>query len=199
MRRKDKQVFDTAVWQFYRGILCVPRGEEQGLTALMCYAPTGLPSPDTLLRACRVQYVCQLVRAGPDQLWAAIRPDRPYSEFVAADLRWMYGWIRDTSELGHPDQDWDSWLKLITCRPGRFKGLLNRACGLDQLRLQVAASLDGLHCCTAPSLLPAVSPRVQAGLMSMHGYRSRAHLVGAPFAEHVGADTPIKDGFDAIS
>ena len=88
----------------------------------------------------------------------------------------------------------------MASRPQRYKGLLKCACGLDQARLRLAASLDGLHRAIVQANGRA-APATAAGLdypelcvpyrkafrdqvswsghvARMHGYR-RAHLVGS--------------------
>ena len=194
--RKDRQVLDTAtaIWQLYRFLLCVPRGAPQNHTALSVYALTDLPPLAMLLRKCRLQYLCQLVRSGPDVLWAAIRADRGYADLLSADARWMHAWICRTSDLPHPASDWNAWCDLMRSQPGRYKGLLKRACRLDQLRLRYVASLDGLCRFAGSAVLgpvqlqrdvPLVTPgfrdRVSwaghAAAARCHGYRSRAHLL----------------------
>ena len=92
--------------------------------------------------------------------------------------------------------------------PGRFKGLLRRACGLELQRVAILAALDGLHrgllAASGPTSVEAattvavhpemcipcrrafVSRKAWAGHAArLHGYRSKAFLLG---------DTPVCRG-----
>ena len=201
LSKADQHAFDATLWAFYRGLLCLPRSGEQTLTALACCAIVRLPTPATLLRRARLQYLRQLVAAGPPELWAAIKANRCYSAMLQADLRWMYQWLHATSDLPNPDHSWEPWSLCMRSAPGRFKGCLKRACQLEMCRNVIAAALDGLHrglrllalpqaCEQAPSsssftelCLPCrrafVSRKARAGHAArMHGYRSRAFLLG---------------------
>ena len=195
---RDRQALETALWQFYRSLLCIPKSAPQNYTALSVFALTGLPPLCALLRQCRLQYLCQLLCSGPDILWAAVRADREYSNKLSSDLVWLYAWLCRTTNLPHPIAGWTSWATLIKTRPGRFKGLLKRACRLEQLRLSFVATLDGLYRTAAAAAgvdapmrvtqrrytelcLPckrAFHDRVSwaAHAARCHGYRSRAHL-----------------------
>ena len=193
---RDRRTFDSAVWSFYRSILCIPRQGDQEITAFACFALTGLPSPDTLLRKCRLQYLRQMVASAPDELWAIVRADRLYAECLLNDLHWMFLWIQGTSDAKPPRENWAFWRSLMAARPGTFKGWLKRAVSLDNCRIHLAASLEGLHRAmvrsagTLPSrpdldctelCIPckrAFATRVAwaAHAARAHGYRSRAHL-----------------------
>ena len=196
LTRRDRQTFDTALWTFYRSILCVPHGGRQSITGLTCFALTGLPSSDTLLRKCRLQYLKQLVAAGPDVLWALIRADREYADTLLADLHWLFLWIRNTSRAPLPASSWPFWRTLIQQHPGTFKGWIRRAVALDQCRLHLLASLDGLYrAISRVALVPAVQRELACPELCipckrafatrvawsghaarLHGYRCRAHL-----------------------
>ncbi|CAE7388909.1 unnamed protein product [Symbiodinium microadriaticum] len=195
---RDRQALETAIWQFYRSMLCIPKSAPQNYTAISVFALTGLPPLQALLRQSRLQYLCQLICSGPDILWAAVRADREYSDRLSSDLVWMYAWLHRTTNLPHPLEGWSSWAQMITNRPGRFKGLLKRACKLEQLKLSFTAALDGLYRVAAAAAgivepkrgaqrrfeelcLPckrAFHDRVSwaAHAARCHGYRSRAHL-----------------------
>ena len=197
--KKDRQVLDTTLWGFYRSLLCIPWAGPQNYTALSVYALTDLPPLTVLLRKCRLQYLSQMVRSGPDVLWAAVRADRQYAESLQRDLRWMFEWLHRTTDLPDPSTGWSTWSQLMLTKPGRFKGLLKRALRLDQLRLRFTAALDGLHraAVTAAGAQCLVSQgqasckelcipckrafldRVSwaAHAARCHGYRSKAHLL----------------------
>ena len=199
LTKHDRQLFDSAVWSFYRPLLCIPRDGDQEVSALTCFALTGLPSPDTLLRQCRLQYLRQMVAAGPDALWAVVRAERSYADCLISDLHWLYLWLRGTSCAQPPRQDWTFWQTLMVQRPGVFKGWLKRAVALDGCRVHLVASLDGLYrailrSAGAPTNQPdlectelcipckrAFATRVAwaAHAARAHGYRSRAHLIAS--------------------
>ena len=145
LSRKDRQALETTLWQCYRSFLCLPRNGQHNVTAFAVYALTDLPPLTALLRKCRLQYLSQMARSGPDVLWAAVRADRPYANLLRGDVQWMYAWLHRTTTLPDPSQGWSSWLSLMQEQPGRFKGLLKRALKLDQLRLRIVAALDSLH------------------------------------------------------
>ena len=200
--KRDRAVFDTTLWRCYRAILCIPRTDDQAVTAHRCLAATGLPSPDTLLRRLRLLYLRQLVQAAPDQLWAAVRADRPYATQLSLDLEWLYRWTHATSPLSAPSGNWTQWHDFMRDRPGAFKGLVKRAVALDALRIRVVAALDDLH----RHVLAATGSRTGAGpspcgsfsemclpckrafssrvawsghATRLHGYRSKAFLTAS--------------------
>ena len=202
LQKQEQQIFDTAVWTFSRAILCIPRGGDQSLTGLACCALTGLLPPHILLRKARLLYLRQLVAAGPKELWAIIRADRPYAEMLMSDLVWVFQWNHRMLEVGHPYHGWDDWLRLMRARPRVFKGTIKRACALDLVRICIIAALDGLHrglaalagvrhTATAPGeresypelCVPcarAFRSRLawSAHAARLHGYRSKAFLTG---------------------
>ncbi|OLP92674.1 hypothetical protein AK812_SmicGene25481 [Symbiodinium microadriaticum] len=201
LSKTDQHAFDATLWAFYRSLLCLPRDGEQTVTALACCALVKLPSPAIVLRRARLQYLRQLVAAGPPALWAAVKADRSYATMLQEDLRWMFQWLYATSDLPNPDNSWEPWSACMRDAPGRFKGCLKRACLLETYRVTVVAALDGLHrglsllvfpptleraasSSAFPELcLPCrrafVSRKAWAGHAArMHGYRSRAFLLG---------------------
>ncbi|OLP97625.1 hypothetical protein AK812_SmicGene20009 [Symbiodinium microadriaticum] len=200
--KRDRKIFESALWHFYRAIMCIPRGGDQTVTAHRCLATTGLNAPDTLLRQMRLLYLRQLVQAAPDQLWAAIRADRPYAMQLSQDLEWLHRWTYATSSLPSPSQDWAAWYTFMHDRPGAFKGLVKRATALDRLRVRVVAALDDLHrhISTVVGARPARSQRQCGSFTDMclpckrafgsrvawsghatrlHGYRSKALLTAS--------------------
>eukprot|EP00439_Symbiodinium_sp_Y106_P029760 s3558_g3.t1 len=103
----------------YRGVLGVPRDEDQRISAATCLAILRLPDPRTLLRGSRLSYLGQLLRSGPAEVWAAVRADQPYAEMLRADLRWLYAWCWRTVDLPSPDGHWQEWSHFIQTKPGR--------------------------------------------------------------------------------
>ena len=141
----ETRLFSGALWGFYRPLLGIGRGDDQRLDASTCFALLGLPSPATLLRTQRLLYLGQLIRAGPDELWAVLRADRPHAELLRADTRWLHDWVYRTTGLPHPDSEWDAWVSFVKKTYGKFKGAVKRARTLDIHRHTVIAALSGLH------------------------------------------------------
>eukprot|EP00439_Symbiodinium_sp_Y106_P003323 s6464_g1.t1 len=158
---------DRAVWGFYRGVIGIPREEDQHLTAHACFSLLQLPAPATWLRLSRLSYLGQLVRSGPPEVWAALRVDQPYALLLKDDMRWLYAWCWNTSALGAPDTHWEEWRLIMRDRPLVFKGLCKRAKLLTVHQHSTVAALDGLH--------RAVSQLEFRGLDMLHGCIITAH------------------------
>ena len=149
LNKREHQAYAGAVWGFYRGILGVHRDMDQRITASTCFSLLQLPDPATLLRLTRLSYLAQIIRSGPDTLWAILRADRPYADMLTADLRWLYSWVSTTCSLPSPDEHWASWHSFIKASPNRFKGLCKRARALTICQHTVVAAFDNLHCALA--------------------------------------------------
>ena len=145
LTKREGKALDGVVWMLYRGVLGVPRDEDQRISAATCLAILRLPDPRTLLRGSRLSYLGQLLRGGPAEVWAAVRADQPYAEMLRADLRWLYAWCWRTVDLPSPDGHWQEWSHFIQTKPGRYKGLCKRAKALAVIQFAVIAALDGLH------------------------------------------------------
>ena len=92
LTKREYRLFAGTVWALYRGILNVPRESDQRITSATCFAILGQPDPGTLLRTARLSYLSQIIRSGPDELWAAVRADQPYADLLQGDLRWLFEW-----------------------------------------------------------------------------------------------------------
>ena len=149
LNKREHQAYAGAVWGFYRGILGVHRDMDQRITASTCFSLLQLPDPDTLLRLTRLSYLAQLIRSGPDTLWAIVRADRPYADMLSDDLVWLYAWVWNTCSLPNPADHWDAWHSFIKAFPNRFKGLCKRARALSISQHTVIAAFDNLHCALA--------------------------------------------------
>ena len=166
LNKREHQAFAGAVWGFYRGVLGVHRDMDQRITASTCFSLLQSPDPDTLLRLTRLSYLAQIIRSGPDTLWAIVRADRPYADMLAADLRWLYAWVWGTCDLPEPDGHWEEWRCYIKTSPNRFKGLCKRARALSVCQHTVTAALDNLHCALAD--LSGPKPPTQGALLTPH-------------------------------
>ena len=166
LNKREHQAFAGAVWGFYRGVLGVHRNMDQRITASTCFSLLQLPDPDTLLQLARLSYLAQIVRSGPDILWAILRADRPYADMLASDLAWLYSWVWDTCSLPHPAGNWREWHSFIKASPNRFKGLCKRARALTVCQHTVIAALDNLHC--ALTDIASVRPHSSGALQTPH-------------------------------
>ena len=110
-----------------------------------CLSLVGLPSPLSTLRLHRLLYIGQVLRGGPDALWALIRADRPYADSVLEAFRWLHALVGPPAGMKSPCSEWDTWANLISQKPGLFKGMVKRAVLLEQRRHTVIAALDGLY------------------------------------------------------
>ncbi|CAE6914618.1 unnamed protein product [Symbiodinium sp. CCMP2592] len=198
-KEPDHQLFTGAVWGFYRSLVHDPLAEEQNITAHACFSLLQLPAPATLLRVERLSYLRQMIQAGPPEVWAATRNDRPYAALLLEDLRWLHTWTWATSPLPAPDGQWEIWRSFIAEYPARFKGLLKRTRALTVHQHTVVAALDGLFRTLQHLLAPAAdfqsTPQspcelclpCKRGFYSrvswaghaarLHNYRSRAFLL----------------------
>ena len=141
----ETRTFSGALWSFYRPLLGIGRCDAQNWDASTCFALLGLPSPSTLLRTQRLLYLGQMLRAGPDELWAVLRADRPHALLLQADIRWLHTWTHHTTELPNPDLEWSAWVSFVQKAYGKYKGAVKRARMLDIHRHAVVAALSGLH------------------------------------------------------
>ena len=141
----ETRTFSGALWSFYRPLLGIGRCDAQNWDASTCFALLGLPSPSTLLRTQRLLYLGQMLRAGPDELWAVLRADRPHALLLQADIRWLHAWTHHTTELPNPDLEWSAWVSFVQKAYGKYKGAVKRARMLDIHRHAVVAALSGLH------------------------------------------------------
>ena len=124
---REYKLFSGTMWSLYRSVLGVKYAEDQGISASTCFSLLQLPDPQVSLSCARMSYLSQVLRAGPDPLWAAIRADEPYLRLLREDLDWIYAWVHSTSDLPNPRSDLQHWLDSILRSPGRFKGLYKRA------------------------------------------------------------------------
>ena len=145
LNHRERQLYAGTVWGFYRSILNVPRSADQHISATACFSLLQAPDPDTLLRTVRLSYLSQILRSGPDALWASIRSDQHYADLLRADVRWLYTWCWSTTSLPAPDPNWQEWFDFILQYPGKFKGMCRRAKALTVHQHTVVAALDSLH------------------------------------------------------
>ncbi|OLP89546.1 hypothetical protein AK812_SmicGene28997 [Symbiodinium microadriaticum] len=209
--QREFGVVSGALWTFYRAILGIGKQDDQHWSAHTVLALTGLPSPQTTLHNARLLYLGQICRAAPPALWALIKLDRPYAQALLSSLTWVHGWTHATSPLPNPVYNWTPWHQFILDSPGKFRGLVLRAQGLETCKSQVIAALDGLYrvltsYAPAPVLTTSAQSdqnpkevcipckrmfhtrRAWAGHSArVHGYRNVAHLLAcSPFCSGCG-------------
>ncbi|CAE7819601.1 unnamed protein product, partial [Symbiodinium sp. KB8] len=145
LNQADKRIIDGAVFSLYRATLGIKYGEDQHISLATACALLNLPDGDTTIIVDRLRYLKQLCRFAPDAVWAAIRRDEPYLDAMRQALRWLYIRIHATSELPDPLESWDPWCHLIRTRPSLFKGLIQRARGLELCRITCFAAMQAVH------------------------------------------------------
>ena len=200
LKEQESRTLKGALWQMYRQLLCIPRYADQHYTGHTVLALLQLPGPDTLLHCSRLQYLGQLLRTGPEELWTLLRLDGPYCEALAVSCRWLHKWVSSTCPLPDPDTCWPQWVDIASQWPNRLKGWIKRAQALTVRQVQVIAALDGLYR-GLQSVLPSreepppavVHPEVcipcgklfstrvawSCHAQKVHGYRTTAYLLGS--------------------
>ncbi|CAE7215539.1 unnamed protein product, partial [Symbiodinium sp. KB8] len=138
-------IFSHAVLSLYRQTLAIGPDGDQHLTHATVCALLQQPPPEVLLTVERARYLLQLFHSAPAQLWAFIRRDPSYISLLQSVVRWLYDWLRNTTTLHDPAEDWGPWSDLIHERPGYFKALIKRARGLELARVTGFAALQALR------------------------------------------------------
>ena len=141
--KAEKRVIDGAVFAIYRAALGIRHDEDQHISLATACALLGLPDGDTTIVVDRLRYLKQLCLHAPNAVWAAIRQDGPYLESVREALRWLYARISATSDLPDPLVSWEPWCRLIASRPSLYRGLVQRARGLELCRITCLCSPSG--------------------------------------------------------
>ncbi|CAE7863811.1 unnamed protein product, partial [Symbiodinium sp. KB8] len=143
--KAEKRVIDGAVFAIYRAALGIRHDEDQHISLATACALLGLPDGDTTIVVDRLRYLKQLCLHAPNAVWAAIRQDGPYLESVREALRWLYARISATSDLPDPLVSWEPWCRLIASRPSLYRGLVQRARGLELCRITCYAALQAVY------------------------------------------------------
>ncbi|CAE7621446.1 unnamed protein product [Symbiodinium sp. CCMP2592] len=147
LRSGEEQTLSGTLMSILRQTLCVPHEDDQHVCRAETCALLGVADPITSLRVERLRYARQLVAAAPDALWALTRLDAGLLEAYRDAFSWLYCLVRATVPLPDPLSDWAPWQRVMTERPGRFRGWVKRAKRLAVLRLTCGAALFALARC----------------------------------------------------
>ncbi|CAE7562314.1 unnamed protein product [Symbiodinium sp. CCMP2592] len=145
LSKGEHAFFFRTVLSLYRQTLAIPHDGDQHLTHATICALVGQPPPEILLLTERARYLLQLLNAAPVQLWALVRRDADYVLHLRGALFWVYHWVQDTSDLGHPDTHWPAWDHTMRFRPHVFKALIKRARGLEIVRTACFAAFQAVR------------------------------------------------------
>ena len=120
LRAGEARLFQTCVVNMVRQILCLPKLGPQDLHHCSLFARADLCSPQVMLHKERLSYAVQLLRHGPEVLWAILRRDKPFCELMLGSFDWLFCRVRNTCPLKNPHEDWNSWAETICTKPARF-------------------------------------------------------------------------------
>ena len=104
-----------------------------------------LPDHDTILRVEQLRFLKQMILNAPDIVWALARQDIPFIDNFRSALGWLYDRVKATSTLPDPLVDWQPWLDMLQNRPSLYKGLVQRARGLELCRISCTAAIQALY------------------------------------------------------
>ena len=125
----DHQHLSTAVYRIYKAVYGGEDDDEANYHnswAKMCYA-LELPSPEALQHLARLRYFGQILRHGSSELWAMISVEQGWLRQCQQSFQWAYKQLAGNTSLPNPEHGWQEWHQVITKRPRRWKGLLQRA------------------------------------------------------------------------
>ena len=124
----DEQKISTALLRMYKSI-CTELGPDDEKHKIswprLCYA-LQVPSPQSLLRMAQLRYFRQIYQYGNDSLWALVQTQGQWLSSCQDAFAWMYQQIAGTTQLPDPMEHWEPWHDLLTQRPKRFAGLIQR-------------------------------------------------------------------------
>ena len=123
----DWILFSGGLLGLYRQLMGLRAQGHWNLTVSQILASTGLPAADTILHTERLRFLSQLVRHGPDELWALLGWYTDYQRAVRAAGAWLLQTGGSAATLGPIEHNWERWASLMRDSPGKWKGLLKRA------------------------------------------------------------------------
>ncbi|CAE7900299.1 unnamed protein product, partial [Symbiodinium sp. KB8] len=145
LRTGEYQLFAGAVFALYRATLGLRHDSDQHLSVATICALLNLPDYDTILKVEQLRFLKQLVLNAPDIVWALARQDVPFINNFRSALAWLYDRVKATSTLPDPLADWQPWLDMLQDRPSLYRGLVQRARGLELCRISCTAALQALY------------------------------------------------------
>ena len=144
LKQGEMTLFSRAIVSMYRQCLGLAHAADQHVSTATICALLGQADPVTILQTERLRYARQLVCNGPEVLWALVRSDSGYLSSARDAFRWLHTWVRATSALPDPSEDWVPWVDVMCNRPGLFRGLVKRARALEVVRTSCFAALQAL-------------------------------------------------------
>lgn len=122
--QKVKMQFHSGVMTLYRRLLKLPH--DMHITDLHLLMRVGLPSPDELLRSCRLRYFGTLHRCGRAANWGVIAEDHDWIALLTDDIQWLWSQISNTTDLKDPAHHYPAWKDLLTFHSSYWKKLVRR-------------------------------------------------------------------------
>ena len=135
----------SGILGMYRQLLLITPEESQHWTTSQIVSAVGLPRPEVLLHTERVRFVSLMFRTAPNIVWALAQADEKFLEGVWNAFDWLYSRVATTTSLPPPcgaGDAIDSWLNFSKLQPGKWKGLVKRAVGLDKQLNDIQAFLE---------------------------------------------------------
>ncbi|CAE7265178.1 unnamed protein product, partial [Symbiodinium sp. CCMP2456] len=109
----DWILFSGGLLGLYRQLMGLRAQGQWNLTASQILSATGLPPADTVLHAERLRFLGQLVRHGPDELWALLGWYTDYQDAVRSAGAWLLQTGGSLSSIGPIDQHWERWAAIM--------------------------------------------------------------------------------------
>ncbi|CAE7729320.1 unnamed protein product [Symbiodinium sp. CCMP2592] len=125
---------EAGFYRMLRQMLRIPRHEDQKWTYERILAAVGLPSLEGFLALERLRFAAQLVRGGPDAVFALIQQAPGFLRAIGLAEQWLLEATAATGSPGTFAQCWPAWCELMGCT-GRWNGLLKRAEGWHVQRI----------------------------------------------------------------
>ncbi|CAE7639799.1 BPM2 [Symbiodinium sp. CCMP2456] len=124
--RSSWKVLESCYFTMLRAMLRIPLAAAQNWTTERVLARVGLPNLFGLVSADRLRFLAQLVRKGPDAVFALLQHSPRALEAFRSAAEWFVAACSSTTCLRALADTWDEWVAVFST-PRRFKGLLKRA------------------------------------------------------------------------
>ena len=123
----DRQYIATALLSIYKQIMKGDHTDDHKFAwPRLCYA-LQLPTPTAIVYMAQLRYFSQIYRHGDEALWALISTQGQWLISCQEAFQWLYQQVENTTTLPDPLVDWEPWGHLLSQRPKRFAGLIQRA------------------------------------------------------------------------